>query len=315
MTLRMLLGGFLTIMALLPTASTTSQAAESASGAYIPGLRGPGAGVTPPPGIYFSNQFYIYNGDISGSVPINGFNLQGRAKVGAAVNIPTFLFVTPAEIAGGRLGFSLTVPYGRVSVKGLLGPKYLTDSITTFADPSVGAFLGWKAGDFHFQLAATAFVPIGDYREGELANAAKNRGALDVSGTLTWLEPTWGLDVTNSVGFTFNRKNPATDYRTGTEFHWDWSITKKFENGFSIGPAGYYYKQLSGDSGSGAKLGDFKGEVWAIGGGLGYEFKVGPLPVTARVRYFHEFQTERRLKGNTVFLGISFPLWVPGLTP
>lgn len=291
--------------------SGSVQAAESASGAYILGLRGPGAAVTPPPGLFFSNQFYSYQGDIGGRVPIYGFTLQGRAKVRAAVTIPTFLLVTPAEIAGGRLGLTLTVPYGRVSVSGLLGPIYARDSATTFADPSVGAFLGWRSGDFHWQVGATAFLPIGDYREGDLANVAKNRGALDVFAALTWLEPTFGLDVSNVVGVTFNRKNPATDYRTGTEFHWDWSVTKKFENGFSIGPAGYYYRQLSGDSGLGARLGDFRGEVWAIGGSVGYEFKVGPAPVTVRLRAFHEVQTERRLKGNSAFLGVSFPLWVP----
>ncbi len=299
-------------VALLAAGASIAEAAESASGAYIPGLRGPGAGVTPPPGLFFSNQLYIYRGDISGRLPINGFTLQGRAKVSAAVDIPTFLLVTPAEIAGGRLGFSLTAPYGRVSVKGLIGPLYQKDNLTTFADPSLGAFLGWKAGDFHIQLGVTGFVPIGDYREGELANVSKNRGAVDVNGALTWLEPTWGLDVTNAVGVTFNRKNPATDYRTGTEFHWDWSVTKKFENGFSIGPAGYYYRQLTGDTGKGAALGDFKGEVWAIGAGVGYDFKVGALPVTARLRYFREVQTERRLKGDTVFVGVSFPLWVAG---
>ncbi len=291
--------------------SLAARAAESATGAYILGIRGPGAGVTPPPGIFFSNQFYIYRGDISGRVPINGFTLQGRAKVNAAVNIPTFLFVTPAEIVGGRLGFSVTVPYGRVSVKGALGPRYLTDSITTFADPSFGASLGWRFGDFHLQAGVTAFAPIGDYRQGELANTAKNRGALDINAALTLLEPTFGLDLTNVIGVTFNRKNPATDYRTGTEFHWDWSITKKFENGLSIGPHGYYYKQLSADSGSGAALGAFKGEVWAVGAGVGYEFKVGHAPVTLRLRWFHEVQTERRLKGNVIFAGVSFPLWVP----
>jgi hypothetical protein len=121
--------------------AATAITAESASGAYVLGLRGPGAGVTPPPGIFFSNQFYSYQGDIAGRVPMYGSTLQGRAKVRAAVTIPTFLFVTPAEIAGW-LGLTLTAPYGRISVKGLLGPLYARDIATTFADPWIGAFLG-----------------------------------------------------------------------------------------------------------------------------------------------------------------------------
>jgi hypothetical protein len=302
---------FSAIVGAILSVSGTAEAAESASGAYVIGLRGPGAGVTPPPGLFFSNQLYLYQRDIGGRVPISGFTLQGRAKVRAAVSIPTFLLVTPAEIAGGRIGLTLTVPYGRVAVRGFLGPLYARDGISTFADPSVGAFLGWRAGDVHLQVGATAFLPIGDYREGELANTAKNRGALDVFAALTWTEPTFGLDVSNVIGLTFNRKNPTTDYRTGTEFHWEWSVSKTFDNGVSIGPAGYVYRQLSGDSGSGARLGDFRGEVWAVGAGLGYAFKIGPLPVTTRLRFFHEVQTERRLKGNAAFLSVAFPLWVP----
>jgi len=292
-------------------APCAADAAESASGAYLLGLRGPGAGVTPPPGLFFSNQFYAYRGDIGGRVPIYGFTLQGRAKVRAAIAVPTFLLVTPAEIAGGKLGFTLTAPYGRIQVSGNLGPLYVRDSATAFADPSVGAFLGWKAGDFHLQIGATAFLPVGDYRESDLANTARNRGALDVFAAATWQEPTLGLDVSHVVGLTFNRRNPATDYRTGTEFHWEWSVAKTWENGLSVGPAGYYYRQISGDSGPGARLGAFRGEVWAIGGGVGYTFKVGAAPVTMRLRVFHEVQTERRLKGNSAFLGVSFPLWVP----
>lgn len=304
--------GMTLALMVMATAASDAIAAESASGAYILGIRGPDAGVTPPPGVYFSNQVLFYKGDIVGGLPIDGFSLRGRAKVSALAEIPTFLLVTPVEIAGGRLGFSVTTPLARYSVKGFAGPQYLTDAITTFADPSFGAFLGWRFGDVHVQTGATAFALIGDYREGRLSNAAKHRGALDLYAALTWIEPTLGLDVTNTVGVTFNRRNEITDYRTGTEFHWDWSITRKFENGFSIGPNGYYYRQLSGDSGTGAKLGAFKGEVWAVGVGIGYDFKIGQAPVTARLRWFHEVRAERWLKGDVVFLGLSFPLWVSG---
>lgn len=52
---------------------------------------------------------------------------------------------------------------------------------------------------------------------------------------------------------------------------------------------GYHYQQLSGDSGSGATLGDFKGRVTAIGPGLSGSFQAGPVPVTVSLRYFREF--------------------------
>ncbi len=38
--------------------------------------------------------------------------------------------------------------------------------------------------------------------------------------------------------------------------------------------AGYFYQQVTGDSGPGASLGDFKGRIAAIGGTMGYNFKM-----------------------------------------
>jgi hypothetical protein len=287
-------------------------AAESGAGAYVLGLRGPGAGITPPEGLFFSNQLYVYSGRIRGSLRFEGGALAARARVTPAVNIPTLLWMTPVEIGGARLGLSVTAPFGNIDVKGRVGPFQRSDSIFSFADPSVTALLGGRAHQFHWQVGATAFLPIGDYRAGGLANISKNRGAVDVFGALTWLEPTFGLDVSNVVGVTFNRQNDATKYRTGSEFHWEWAVSKKFDSGFSVGAIGYVYRQLGADRGPGAVLGAFKGRAAAIGATVGYDFKVGQVPIAARVRFYHEVEAVNRLRGNSAFLSVSMPLWVPG---
>jgi hypothetical protein len=287
-------------------------AAESAAGAYVLGIRGPGAGVTPPPGLFFSNQLFAYSGKINGNLRFEGGSLASQARVSPLVNIPTLLWVTPFEIAGARIGTSLTVPFGRIKVDGRIGPLRLNDEIFSVADPSIGLFLGSNVGQFHWQLGVTGFLPIGDYRRGALANISKNRGALDVYGALTWLEPTFGLDITNVVGVTFNRQNEATRYRTGNEFHWEWAVSRKFDNGLMVGAVGYVYEQLTNDSGPGAVLGGFKGRTVAVGATVGYDFKIGPAPVSTRLRFYHEVETKNRLRGNAGFLSVSVPLWVPG---
>jgi hypothetical protein len=289
-----------------------ANAAESASGAYVLGIRGPGAGVTPPPGLFFSNQVFSYSGKISGNLRLEGGSLASQARVTPLVNIPTLLWVTPFEIAGARIGASVTAPFGQVDVNGRVGPLRLKDQIFSFADPSVGLFLGSRYGQFHWQVGVTGFLPIGDYRRGALANISKNRGALDVYGALTWLEPTWGIDVTNVVGVTFNARNEATRYTTGTEFHWEWAVSKKFDSGLSVGAVGYVYQQLTGDSGPGAALGAFRGRTTAVGATVGYDFKIGQAPVSTRIRFYHEVESNNRLRGNAAFLSVSVPLWVPG---
>ena len=61
---------------------------------------------------------------------------------------------------------------------------------------------------------------------------------------------------------TWSTRNPATDYQNGDAFTWEWAVGKAWTNGLKIGVAGYAYQQITGDSGSGAKLGPFKGRVF-----------------------------------------------------
>src|SRR5690349_12702247 len=44
----------------------TAQATEGGASLFIPGGHGPGAGIVPPPGFYFANDFFAYSGEISG---------------------------------------------------------------------------------------------------------------------------------------------------------------------------------------------------------------------------------------------------------
>jgi hypothetical protein len=64
-------------------------------------------------------------------------------------------------------------------------------------------------------------------------------------------------------------------------------------------------------------LGPFEGEVAAIGGTAGFNFQVGKLPVSTRLKYYHEFDVTNRLQGDAGFLTVSMPLWVapPPATP
>jgi hypothetical protein len=118
------------------------------------------------------------------------------------------------------------------------------------------------------------------------------------------------VDFSNIVGVTLNAKNEATDYKTGTELHWEGSLTKKWTENFSAGVIGYYYKQITADSGLGATLGDFEGEIAAVGLTAGLDYVIGQTPVSSRIRYYHEFGAKNRLEGDSVFLSTSFPLHI-----
>lgn len=315
--------GIVVAGACLIPASRQSLAAEKGVGVYLLGFRGPMAGFVPPPGVYFQNDVYHYSGSASASreFPFGGQILAGvDAKMW--VDVPTLLWSTPVQILGGNLGFSASLPIGGPKIDaavalsspggGAIGQN-LRDSITTIGDPLVSTFVAWHAGNFHWNVGVTINVPVGDYRDGALANISFNRWAADVFGAATWLDQQRGHELSGALGFTFNGENPATNYKTGTEFHAEFAAVQHFSKQFDMGIIGYYYQQISGDSGSGARLGPFKGRVAALGGTVGYTFVAGQLPIATRIKIFREFAVENRLEGTAAFFTVGVPLSVAAL--
>ncbi|MGX1307093.1 hypothetical protein AB7M35_001813 [Amorphus suaedae] len=294
-----------------------AQAAESGTGFYLLGTRAALAGVVPPPGVYIQNDLYLYSGSASASrdLPIGG-RIVADVEATAAIDLLTGLWSTKVPLMGGNLALQATIPVGtqnvsaRAAVPGLGLGASIDDDVFTVGDPVVGASIGWHAGNFHWTAGTLVNVPIGDYQEGQIANLAFHRWGMDLYGAATWLDMTRGIDLSAALGVTFNGENPATDYRTGTEFHAEWAATKYLTPAFSLGVAGYYYRQITADSGPGATLGDFKGQVAAIGGTMAYDAKIASTPVSFKAKVYQEFAVENRLQGTSGFLTVSFPLGV-----
>lgn len=293
-----------------------TMAAENGTGFYLLGSRGPLAGFLPPPGTYFQNDVYIYSGSAGANVTLPlGNNLVAGVKGSAVLELPTVIWVTNAKLFGGSFALAATQPFGNLSVDAKLsinplGSRAVKDSTTTFGDPIFQAMLGWNEGDFHWTLGALVNVPVGDYDADRLANVAFHHWGVNAYGSLTWLNPATGIDVSVIPSFTFNAENPATDYKTGTEFQVEWAVSKSFTKEFSLGFIGYHYQQITGDSGEGAVLGAFKGRTTGLGGTIGYNFALGHIPVSTRVKIFQELDTKNRLKGTAGFITISMPLGV-----
>ncbi|AOF92481.1 transporter [Sinorhizobium sp. RAC02] len=292
-------------------------AAEGGAGFYLLGSKGPAAAILPPPGVFFQNDIYIYSGDLGGGTELpTGGKIAVGVDGSAIVEVPTVIWVLPEEVIGGHLGLSASLPFGwkktsaeatRTGPLGGIATGSVTDTVFTIGDPILSAFVGWEAGNFHYQVGTMVNVPIGDYQEGEISNIAFHHWGADVFAAATWLDPNIGLDLSGVVGMTFNAENPATDYRTGNEFHFEWAAVQHFNEQFDAGLVGYYYNQTTGDSGDGAAR-PFKGEVAAIGATIGWNFKFGEVPISARIKYFHEFDATNRAEGDSVFLTIAMPL-------
>jgi len=294
-------------------------ASENGATVYLLGSGGPGNAVMPPvQGVFLDNEFYYAHLDANAEkqFPING-NVIAGLDGDLIADFPTVVVVPTTNFLGGTLMLGGAIPFGTVMVNArakLTGPFggtrnfSLGDSATVIGDPIVTGALGWKSGNTHFQLSTLANVPIGTYRAGELANLAFHRWAVDVSGAVSWHQEA-GWDLSAKAGVTFNGRNDVTDYKSGDDFHAEGSIEKKLTKQFSLGLIGYYYKQISDDTGSGAKLGPFRGETVGAGGTVAWDFMfTKKTPATLRVRAFTEFETTNRPSNTSVWIGLSLPL-------
>jgi len=314
--------------------SPPARAAEAAKGFYLLGSNASVANIVPPPGTYLVNYKYYYGGNASADPArsvlendLGRFELDVGADVRADffLDVPVFLWVAPRKLLNGRFGFGLLTPVGYQDISAdasALASLTLQDGRTfqrgatfginddtfSFGDPVIHSFIGWDRGNWHWRLASLTNIPIGAYDDENVANMGFNRWGTDLHGGFTWLDPNIGFEVSATAGFTFNGRNPDTDYKTGTEFHVEYALMKHFSKAFSAGLVGFHYQQVTGDSGDGARLGDFKGRATALGPSLNFNTQIRKIPVSTSLRWYHEVDVKNRLEGDSVYLQTTVPL-------
>lgn len=292
------------LAALLSIAVTvaTAHADEFAFSSYGLGGAAFGAGVTPPAGSYVTFVSAYYDGEIEGPVTIGGrvINIGLGAKFfSQAANI---MYVPESKVLGANLGLSATVPVGHIDIDArVTGPLGNTVSESVdgwgFGDVNARAQLGWSRPDFSHTAYIQIVAPTGKYDpDGLQPNIGLNRPGIDLGWSFTWTASQ--LQVNGAAGVTFNQENTDTDYKSGTDFHFEWAVGYEVCKGLVIGIVGYDYRQITGDSGPGAVLGPFKGDVDAIGGGLSYTTLVGNTPLILNARHYEEFNAEKRMDGS-----------------
>jgi hypothetical protein len=103
-----------------------------------------------------------------------------------------------------------------------------------------------------------------------------------------------------------NTENHDTNYKTGAEFHLDFAVNQFLSKTFAVGVRGYYYDQVSGDSGSGALLGGFKSEAFGLGPGFVWIPKSAGGKLTVLAKWMHDVHAENRFKNDYVTLSVAW---------
>ncbi len=308
--------------------AATSRAEEGGSAHYMPGSMASFIDAFPGnPGSFTAMDFFTYydaSAAIGQGLPLGGLLTSGLDATVYANTVAGF-YQAPWEVLGGGLAFGIAVPYVWIEVEGQaqrIGPDGVPGPVVSARDTANGIgdmtiipfMLGWTniLPDLKLDSRLSVFAPTGDYDQGHLANVGKNYWTFEPGIMASWLSSKIGTEVSLYTGVDFNTRNDATDYTSGTSLHLDATVAQHLPlfGGFvGLGANGFYYKQLTGDSGSGARLGGLEGMTVGVGPVLSY---VRPLRKTslllAEVKWLPELDVEKRMQGDFVWfkLGMMF---------
>ena len=310
--------GLLLLAAAMALAWRPAVADEGGASVWLPGTFGSLVATPVSPGWSLPLVYYHASQDANGT---KEFPIGGRIAAGVDVRSdlllasPTYAFREP--VLGGQLALSVTALLGDIRVSAdatLAGPggnaltRSESDSTTGGGDLFPQATLRWNRGNHNFMAYAMADVPVGAYEEGRLANIGLNHWAIDGGGGYTYLDEKTGREFSIAAGMTHNFENPATDYRNGVDFHLGWGLSQFLSPKLQAGLAGYWYQQITGDSGAGAVLGPFKSRVGGIGPQVGYLFNADGRQWYVNLKGYWEFEARNRPSGWKLWMTCVVPL-------
>jgi hypothetical protein len=177
--------------------------------------------------------------------------------------------------------------------------------------------IGWHAGHFHWSTAVSFFIPAGKYNTAtvtlappaidDFLNIGKNRASFIPNVSATWFDPKLGFEISAALSFEFSLNNPATNWQTAPAVILELATLQHFQNGFALGVAGYAYRQIGEDSGTGATTfrsvvgaASLEAQVFGVGPIATYSTRFGTTPVNFKLKYMHEFEARRRFEGDVV---------------
>jgi hypothetical protein len=318
--------------------SNIARADEGGVSFWLPGQSASFAAAPQVPGWALGVVYYHTNVEAFGSAAASREITIGRIPANVNVNLslslaaqgdlvilaPTYTFAQP--VLGGQLSLGVSSWFGRsaASISGLLTASVgsvfaqrtgmISDALTSYGDVIPTAQLRWHQGVNNFMAYVMGDIPAGDYDPMRLANLGIGHATVDSGGAYTYLNPTTGNEFSATAGFTYNFKNPDTQYRSGIDFHFDWGASHFLTKQLYVGIAGYAYQQVTDDSGQNPVLGGFRSRVLGVGPQIGYLFPVGGMQGLLSLRGYGEFDSSNRPQGWNTWLTFAISPEAPSAT-
>jgi hypothetical protein len=227
-------------------ASSAAIAAENGSTLWPEGAQTVVPAILPPPG---ATEFYQYNLYYSPSSFKNGQGQTVSPNIGidAFGNANRIAHTWSVTYGGFNFSTDVTVISDGTTVK--LGSSLQDTNVGIEEFYVVPVEVTYQWGNVHFLADVGGAIPVASYDPMRLANASLNYYGIPAVFAVTWLpSPKWELSA--QAEFTFNFRNPATQYLSGDIFDVDFGIGyKPFDSlpGLQLGLNGFVTEQLTQD--------------------------------------------------------------------
>ncbi len=286
--------------ALALVAAGTALASDGGTSVYPAGVETIMPGRMPPPGgtmFLEFNNFYVANQVVGphGESLVPGFHVRVSAVAGKV------LHNWGVHVLGGTLVSTAALPLVDIHLNAPFG----SENKIGLGNADLETAVAYHKGDLFWWYGFEVFPPGLSYKKNDLVNVGQHNWAVAPSGAVTYMPNHGRTELSSKYQYIVNYTNPATDYRSGHEFVWEYAAMQNVTRRLAIGANGYFYKQTTDDLQNG---------ITFLDGNQGRNLAFGPEIRCHFNRYMmilkweRDFLTQNRTVGNALWLQIGVPL-------
>ncbi|WP_067735808.1 SphA family protein [Novosphingobium naphthalenivorans] len=289
----------------IPAASPALAREAGVPSSVPPGsTMGVAVGANPPPGVYIGTRSGFWEARLKGDDGKDGG--QDNTLVDTAVQL---MVVPRAEILGASYRAFVTVPvmYNAQDRRAPF-PEVLQGSEHKLGLGNIEISpvnLSWQVEPGVFvSTGLSIFAPTSGFDVSEAINTGGDFWTFTPSIGASYLRDGWNLSA--GLAYFMNTRSGETDYRSGNEFMLNATAFKDM-GGWSLGPVGYWRKQVTSDDNNGmAYGGTTQGKAEQAAVGLGFTRRFGTIEANLNVT--QQVYTRNAVDGTKVWLNILVPL-------
>jgi hypothetical protein len=282
----------------------TGLAFAQQAGHYIGGATGLENGTAAPPG--FFGTFLPVVEDVDALKGPKGATIA-KPDITIVANMAGYAMTTQKKILGGSYGFSVIIP--------VVNTRFTANLFNTSAESGglsdiyvAPLVLGWEKGNANYTVNYGFYAPSGYYDPSTALNAGLGFWEQQIQAGMTYSigKPRlWNASFLTT--WEINQTKGSVNMKPGPMFTGEYGVGRRFDKyQMNAGVAGYGYKKLSPDSGSGVN--PLLAGITDRSFGIGPEWKYTNLKwhLGFDFRFEQQFGVQAKTSGKIFVVGITY---------